>query len=123
MKQQLTDLGKAQADFHRRRHRGYRLLAVADCFLCQKSKAVCRRKIRLLNREQAEEWALDFGAARQFKEVVIAYWCRWCGQYHTMTPKTDAQRRRALKAQRQWLVSRENARRRSTQEGPASAGP
>lgn len=90
-----------------------------QCHWCHRAAAICRRKIRLATREEAEAWADEFNVSRGWSPPVVRYRCIWCDGWHLTSQMTRRRQGRVERARRKWLIEKEIDRRAAGDTAPA----
>lgn len=96
---------------HRNRHLPSRKeKPLSECWECQRERAICRSKRRLMTHDAVNEEAHRINVETDWQRMLIGYACCWCGFYHLTKAKPGTARwKRAEKRRRRWLAEQVSA--------------
>jgi len=94
----------------RKRHEGHYFgygagVPIELCWWCQRSRAVCKSKVRYPAPREAHEAALGLNAGAILEKPVSPYVCGWCEGWH-LTSRMTKFRVRAIEKQRRKALAR-----------------
>lgn len=98
--------------YHAEEHGGR--YPIGECHRCIQEAAKCRKKIRFVDRAEADAWVTEYNETHGYIRPMCRYRCRWCGgdAWHmcTVDPGRGRDRhavRRVEKQRRKWLFQQQ----------------
>lgn len=88
--------------YHEDEHHG----PFADCWRCQRARAICRTKRRYDSYEAADGAVKAQNEAEAYVRPLVRYRCRWCLFWHATTARNPVRVKRAEKQRRKWLITK-----------------